>query len=317
METDIAIEIASYIDISDFFPCERNRFLSAFCESPEEVETEWLKLYPSKCQEIGYQKLWKVNEKIHRENGPAIEYITGKKLWICREIIHRTDGPAITCPLHAMWPIEGIYHRDPNQIATLWYSYGKLHRIGGPAVVYPDILEEWWVDDKLHRLDGPAEIRPDFSVWRSHGIIHREDGPAIEYSDGSVEWWSVGSRHRLDGPAVICGETREWYKNGELHRDDGPAIIAPGLEVWYRKGLLHRTDGPAIVTEKSKEWWKFGKLIYYEGNLTPRSLLNGSSLPFLFIVKNSEARLNHRKMFGICLFFCGSFCKQYKNRYNK
>lgn len=35
------------------------------------------------------------NGKIHREDGPAIEWINGNKHWLLSDRLHRTDGPAI------------------------------------------------------------------------------------------------------------------------------------------------------------------------------------------------------------------------------
>ena len=302
METDLAAEIVSYIDITEFFPCDRKDFLASLCDLPEEVEKEWSKVSSSTCNDTGYEKMWKVNGKLHREDGPAVEYITGKKHWVCCGVLHREDGPAVESPLHDIWPLEGVYHRDINQVASIWYSRGKIHRVNGPAVIYPDMSEEWWVDDKLHRTDGPAEIRDGICVWRLHGIIHRDNGPAVEYSDGSAEWWSVGSRHRLDGPALIHGDNQEWYRNGNLHRDNGPAIVAPGVEVWYQRGVLHRMGGPAVVTENSREWWISGEPVYYEAKLIDRSILRGFRSNFI-LLKNSEARVNHRRMMGLCWLF--------------
>ena len=49
---------------------------------------------------------------------------------------------------------------------------GRLHLLGGPAVIYVDGSEEWWVSGKLHR----------------------DDGPAIVYSCGTKEWYWHGKR---------------------------------------------------------------------------------------------------------------------------
>jgi hypothetical protein len=38
---------------------------------------------------------WYVNEKLHREDGPAIEERNGDKYWYINGRIHRKDGPAI------------------------------------------------------------------------------------------------------------------------------------------------------------------------------------------------------------------------------
>ena len=40
-------------------------------------------------------KVWFLNGKCHREDGPAIEYPDGTKEWYVRGKLHREDGPAI------------------------------------------------------------------------------------------------------------------------------------------------------------------------------------------------------------------------------
>ena len=55
--------------------------------------------------------------RVHREDGPAVEYADGEKLW---------------------------------------YQNDQLHREDGPAVEYTDGSKEWYLNDQLHREDGPA-----------------------------------------------------------------------------------------------------------------------------------------------------------------
>ena len=52
------------------------------------------------------------------------------------------------------------------------------------------------MNGKLHRLDGPAVEYPDgYKAWYLNGERHREDGPAIEGCDGSKEWWLNGKQY--------------------------------------------------------------------------------------------------------------------------
>lgn len=39
-------------------------------------------------------RFWKKNRRLHREDGPAIEYDSGTKLWYINGQLHRLDGPA-------------------------------------------------------------------------------------------------------------------------------------------------------------------------------------------------------------------------------
>ena len=43
----------------------------------------------------GFGTYYYVNGKLHREDGPAIEYIFGDKHWHFNDNLHRLDGPAV------------------------------------------------------------------------------------------------------------------------------------------------------------------------------------------------------------------------------
>ncbi len=60
------------------------------------------------------------NNKLHRIDGPAIEYGNGK--------LHRMNGPAVE-------------YGD-----RVWYFNGKLHRINGPAIEYSNGDKEWFYE---------------------------------------------------------------------------------------------------------------------------------------------------------------------------
>ena len=57
-------------------------------------------------------KQWYLNGKLHREDGPAIEFANGDKSWYLNNKLHREDGPAVEYD-------NGSKH---------WYLNGKLHR---------------------------------------------------------------------------------------------------------------------------------------------------------------------------------------------
>ena len=100
----------------------------------------------------------------HRENGPAVIYLSG---------------------------------------GCEYYLFGMLHRTDGPAVIYAEgrpIIEEWYANGQLHRMDGPARINRNGSrEWFCDGKRHREGGPAVEYADGQPD--SYYTHGKLDtGP---------------------------------------------------------------------------------------------------------------------
>jgi len=76
---------------------------------------------------------WIVNgkvttERLHREDGPAVEYVNGSRYWYKNGHRHREGGPAV---VHT-----GGY--------TEWWQHGVRHREDGPAVVHANGTKEWW-----------------------------------------------------------------------------------------------------------------------------------------------------------------------------
>jgi len=70
--------------------------------------------------------------KLHRLDGPAVEYADGSKMWYVDGQLHRLDGPAFEAA-------DGCKY---------WYVDGQLHRLDGPAVQYADGRKYWFVDGK-------------------------------------------------------------------------------------------------------------------------------------------------------------------------
>ncbi len=70
----------------------------------------------------------------------------GTETWRLNNKLHRGDGPALVRP-------DGY---------EAWYQYGEFHREGDkPAMTLPDGEKRWYYDGKLHRKNGPAVIKPN------------------------------------------------------------------------------------------------------------------------------------------------------------
>ena len=89
-----------------------------------------MKTYEVKVSD-NHSKEWYLNGKLHREDGPAVEWADGTKEWFINGKLHREDGPAVE------WA-NGTKE---------WYLDGKLHRRGEPAI-------EWADGSKACYLDG-------------------------------------------------------------------------------------------------------------------------------------------------------------------
>lgn len=222
---------------------------------------------PAIITETGKNEWWNRGLRHRGGDKPAVVCISKKEAgkreeWWFKGFPHRDNGePSLVCSgvygRARKWHFRGRPYRpdggpteETNDGTLLWHDLeGKLHRVGGPAVIKADGTKEWWLDGK-----------------RSN-----PDGPAIERPDGSKEWYLDGKKNREgDLPAVEGAKGRkEWWVNDQLHRDnDLPAIVDPELHVeqWWNRGVRHRDDyKPAIVIHahdgfKTKcEWWEHGK----------------------------------------------------------
>lgn len=73
------------------------------------------------------------NNKLHREDGPAIIFAAGEQRWYIDGRLHREDGPAI------------IYANGYEE----WYHCGMLHRDDGPATKLGETYG-WWLNNKQY-----------------------------------------------------------------------------------------------------------------------------------------------------------------------
>jgi hypothetical protein len=77
-------------------------------------------------------KRWRLHGKLHREDGPAVEYVSGSKFWYLHDQYHREDGPAV----------------EYTNGTKYWYLYDKLHRADGPAIELASGSKWWWYHGK-------------------------------------------------------------------------------------------------------------------------------------------------------------------------
>ncbi len=71
-------------------------------------------------------KKWHLHGKLHREDGPAIEYANGTKHWYINDKRHREDGAAIEYASgHKNWYINGMYYADIESWAEAVLKHQK------------------------------------------------------------------------------------------------------------------------------------------------------------------------------------------------
>lgn len=72
-------------------------------------------------------KFWYKNDKLHREDGPAVESSESKQWWINGRL-HRVNAPAL----------------EYSNFDKFWYFNGELHREDGPAMEYANGNQDWY-----------------------------------------------------------------------------------------------------------------------------------------------------------------------------
>ena len=72
--------------------------------------------------DLNGNKQWSLNKKIHREDGPAIEFASGSKVWYLNGKRHREDGPAVErVSGNKYWYLNGK-EVNPETIVDLWLA---------------------------------------------------------------------------------------------------------------------------------------------------------------------------------------------------
>ena len=77
---------------------------------------------------------WLQNGKLHRLDGPAIEWANGDKMWWINGKLHRLDGPAIE------WANGDKF----------WCINGQRHNLDGPAIELADGTKSWYIEGKRY-----------------------------------------------------------------------------------------------------------------------------------------------------------------------
>jgi hypothetical protein len=209
--------------------------------------------------EVPYQIDNEGCEYYKTKDGYRIEYPNGSKYWYVNGKLHRLDGPAVEYP-------------GPNGHGHVgWLQNGEYHRIDGPAYEDDNGQKGWYINGKQmtekqfnkwrvkhnpikeSRLDIIKQLAsmevPDIIDHCGNEYYNTKDGYRVEYVDGDRGWYANDTYHRLDGPAYEMADgTKMWYINGRRHRVDGPAIErADGSKAWY-------INGKKMTEEEFNQW---------------------------------------------------------------
>ena len=79
-------------------------------------------------------KSWWLNDKRHREDGPAVEYAGGEKSWYLNGKRHREDGPAVEfADGDKSWYLNGerVTEEEHKRLTSKATCEGKVVEIDG------------------------------------------------------------------------------------------------------------------------------------------------------------------------------------------
>jgi hypothetical protein len=220
---------------------------------------------------------WYLNDKFHREDGPALEYINGTKAWYLNGKLHREGGPAIEYVNGGKdWYLSGVRYskeefdklmaekqkpvcKTKEYDTKHWYLNGKFHREDGPALGHTNGSEEWYLNGKLHREDGPA-VKHDNGAkeWRRWGKRHREDGPAIEFADGSKQWWLNGTKYSEEEFNKLMAEKQQLKKENKMDSESTKEEFYI-IMTENKDGDLIPAGGPVRNDKKAFKYSSIGK----------------------------------------------------------
>jgi hypothetical protein len=138
LNDDILALTISYLDITEYSDDIPNLLNSFGTENYAKILLQWQKetLYETKIQKN--KTSHKVNGKLHRVDGPAVEWSNGDKEWWVNDKLHRLDGPAIE------WA-----NGDKS-----WWVNGDIHRLDGPAVELISGTKMWFFKGHRQRVVG-------------------------------------------------------------------------------------------------------------------------------------------------------------------
>lgn len=231
---------------------------------------------------------WHVEDKLHRDDGPAIIYRNGTEMWYIDGELHRADDEPAIIKLNGFqaWYQNGQRHRKigPAVVTELgdqhWYKYGVHHRKNGPAIVLKSGQREWYVrgiamdrDGEPNRIfsDGQQEWAmtfdgeagdSDFEDAESiehpgrYHLLHRTDGPAVIFPDGDHAYYVEGVLHSIKGkrPAITYEDgTQEYYHHGRLHRLGGPAVVGgiDPAQYWFHGTRVFEDNSEYLRAENA------------------------------------------------------------------
>ena len=89
-------------------------------------------------------------------------------------------------------------HKKLEDGSEEWYLNNQLHRVNGPAVVYPNGTECWYLHGQLHRVNGPAIIDADGSeYWYLYDKLLTQEIQTWLKDNGIENWRDMTNDHKL------------------------------------------------------------------------------------------------------------------------
>ena len=180
---------------------------------------------------------------LHRENNlPAIEYANGAKIWYVNGKLHRENGPAC----------------ESNEVKQ-WFLFGEYNREDGPAIEYKNGAKYWYLNGEKLSEEEHKKMTAKESDYSKDGSYFLPTGEYLEVSNGNKYYhknkdYTIFHREN-DLPAIeYAGGGKRWMINDKYHRENGPAVeFSNGNKEWW----VNDKHIPATTQAEFEKYMKF------------------------------------------------------------
>lgn len=253
---------------------------------------------------------WYVNGKRHRLCAPASESF-GAKLWYFEDKLHREDGPAVIKTNQMdQWYWMGDRVDEATVKALVKHKIYLCSTLNLPA------------SDGNRLIWSPNECG-SVSEWWYKNLRHRDDGPAIVFPDGDEIYYLFGKPISKSGYAT---RTMKVSNTLETRVSIPPTITemmtetatTPTIEPEVKKGIAAWSDDPSELISYDDIWtpfkailekgyklvrnqeWKFDYSGYDIGKME-KSLFPGMKRQFSEKFLKSEKEKNGRSLLDVVM----------------
>ena len=130
---------------------------------------------------INGTKRWYLNDKLHREDGPAVEYADGDKYWYLKGELHRENGPAVEFADGSKW-----WYLNDEELTEAEHHIRTLPTV--KTASSKPMFEVSEISENSH--DGSATLVIDMSPEMTQIVLTKGINSILRDALDEVEGWT-------------------------------------------------------------------------------------------------------------------------------